>query len=260
MQKENISEKLSNLDNDSFERSTQKKLIYEKKGLISKYKEFFLGNVSFFFLLKYEIIILLFSQIPGALGFFLRKIFYRKLFKKVGKGVVFGRNMTIRHPKKISIGNNVVFDDNVVLDAKGEDNSGINIGDNVVVGRNTILSCKGGNINIGEHSNIGANCYIISETDFTLGKFVFIAGNSYLIAGGNHSYENREIPIMFQPSISKGGVRIEDDVWIGAGALVLDGVKIGKGAIIGAAALVNKSIPEYTIAAGIPAKIIKERK
>jgi len=64
---------------------------------------------------------------------------------------------------------------------------------------------------------------------------------------------------MFQPSISKGGVKIEDDVWIGAGATILDGVSIGKGAIVGASSLVNKNVPEYTIVAGIPAKTIKER-
>ena len=259
MRKENFSENLNNLDDDSFEKSAQKKLLYDKRSGFAKYKEFFLGNVSLFYFLKYEIIILLFSQIPGALGLFLRKIFFRKLFNKIGKGVVFGRNITIRHPKKISIGNNVIFDDNVVLDAKGKDNIGITIEDNVVVGRNTILSCKGGNIKVGKHSNIGANCYIISETEFEIGKYVFIAGNSYLIAGGNHSFENREIPMMFQPSVSKGGVKIGDDVWIGAAATVLDGVTIGNGSIIGASALVNKSIPEYSIAAGVPAKVMKTR-
>ena len=259
MQKENFSDKFNNLDKESYEKSAQKKLIYERKGAFAKYKEFFLGKVSFFYFLKYEIIITLFSSIPGAFGLFLRKIFFKHLFKRVGKGVVFGKNMTIRHPKKISIGDNVIFDDNVVLDAKGNDNRGIEIKDNVVIGRNTILSCKGGNIYIDEHSNIGANCYIISETEFQIGKYVFVAGNSYLIAGGNHTFENREIPIMFQPSVSKGGVKIEDDVWIGAGAIILDGVKIGKGSIIGAASLVNKSIKDFSIAVGLPAKVIKER-
>lgn len=259
MQKKNSSKNLEELDKDSFEKSAQKTLIYEKKGAFSKYKDFFLGNVSFLYFIKYEIITLLFSNIPGALGLFLRKIFFRKLFKRVGRGVVFGKNMTIRHPKKITIGNNVIFDDNVVLDAKGKNNNGIEIKDNVVIGRNTMLSCKGGDIFVDEHSNIGANCYIISETKFNLGKYVFIAGNSYLIAGGNHTYKSRDIPIMFQPSVSKGGVTIEDDVWLGAGVIVLDGVKIKKGAIIGAGSLVNKDIDEYSIAVGSPAKVIKSR-
>jgi len=92
----------------------QKDLLNKKAGVIKKYRQMFLGDVSFFFLLKYELVTTLFTSTPGALGFVLRKLFFRGLFKKIGQGVVFGRNMTIRHPLKIEIGNNVVFDDNTV--------------------------------------------------------------------------------------------------------------------------------------------------
>ncbi len=247
------------LDEKSKKASAQKTLLDKNTGMLSKYKTVFTGKVSFFYLLKYEFIITFIAPLPGALGLFLRKLFFKTLFKKTGKGVIFGKNMTIRHPKKIEIGNNVVFDENSVIDAKGDDNIGIKIEDNVFIGRNTILSCKEGNIKIGEHSNIGANCYLISETELTLGKYVFIAGNSYMVAGGNHSYENKDEPMMFQPSKSKGGIKIGDDVWIGASCTILDGVNIEKGSIIGATSLVNKSIPSYSIAVGIPAKVIKKR-
>ncbi len=247
------------LDEKSKKASAQKTLLDKNTGMLSKYKTVFTGKVSFFYLLKYEFIITFIAPLPGALGLFLRKLFFKTLFKKIGKGVIFGKNMTIRHPKKIEIGNNVVFDENSVIDAKGDDNIGIKIEDNVFIGRNTILSCKEGNIKIGEHSNIGANCYLISETELTLGKYVFIAGNSYMVAGGNHSYENKDEPMMFQPSKSKGGIKIGDDVWIGASCTILDGVNIEKGSIIGATSLVNKSIPSYSIAVGIPAKVIKKR-
>ncbi|NIM16950.1 MAG: hypothetical protein GTO45_33700 [Candidatus Aminicenantes bacterium] len=237
----------------------QKDLLDKKKGTIRKYKEFFLGKVSFFYFLKYELIMLFFSRVPTALGFALRKLFFPTLFKKVGKGVVFGRNMTIRHPKKIEIGESVVFDDNTVIDAKGEDNNGLKIGNNVLIGRNTVISCKGGDIEIGDYSNIGPNNIIISESVFKIGKYVFTAGNVYMIAGGNHSFDRRDIPIWLQPCVSKGGIILDDDIWIGASSTVLDGVRIGRGAIIGAASLVHKRIRPYTINVGIPAQMVKRR-
>ncbi len=237
----------------------QKDLLDEKKGAIKKYKELFLGKVSFFYFIKYEIIMMLFSWVPGALGFAFRKIFFPLLFKKIGKGVVFGRNMTIRHPKKIEIGHNVVFDDNTVIDAKGENNTGLKIGDNVLIGRNTTISCKGGDIEIGDYSNIGPGNIIISESTIKIGKYVFTAGHMYMIAGGTHAFDRTDIPIWKQPSISKGGIIVEDDVWIGASTTILDGVKIGTGAIIGAAALVRKPIHPYTINVGVPAEMVKKR-
>jgi acetyltransferase-like isoleucine patch superfamily enzyme len=240
--------------------SVHKALMDTKKSSFKKYKELFVGEESFFFLVTYEWIVMFFSWIPGALGLFLRKLFYPLVFKKVGKGVVFGRNITIRHPRKISIGDNSSVDENVVLDAKGFDNEGIFIGEHVIIGRNTILSCKGGSIHLGDYSNISANCSLLSESKINLGKYCFLAGHCYLVAGGNHSFLRTDIPIMFQPSVDKGGISVGEDVWIGASATVLDGVSIGKGSIIGAGAVVRESLPEYAIAAGIPAKKIRDRK
>lgn len=259
--------RISEMDNKEKERQAkekhyiggQKDLLDSRKSATKKYREMFLGETSFFYFLKYETIITLFSMIPGALGFSLRKIFFPKLFKKIGKNVVFGRNMTIRHPLKIEIGDNVVFDDNSVIDAKGKDNLGLKIGDNVVIGRGSTLSCKGGDIEIGNYSNIGPNNIFISESSIKIGAYVFTAGQLYMIAGGNHSFERRDIPIWLQPSVSKGGIIIEDDVWIGASSTILDGVKIGKGAIIGAATLVHKRIKPFTVNLGVPAEMVKKR-
>jgi len=237
----------------------QKDLLDKKKGAVRKYRDLFVGDTSFLFFLKYEIIITLFSNIPGALGFVLRKIFFKKLFNKIGKGVVFGRNMTIRHPKKIIIGDNVVFDDNSVIDAKGENNRGITIANNVLIGRGSTISCKGGDISIGNFTNIGPLNTIISETSIEIGEYVFTAGHLYMIAGGNHTFERKDIPIWKQPSVSKGGIIIEDDIWIGASSTILDGVKIRKGSIIGAATLVHRKMPAYSVAVGVPAQIIKKR-
>jgi len=245
---------------EDFRGSVQKELIDKKRSFYSKYTALILGEKSPFAFLKYEFVIFFFSGMPGALGFFLRKIFYPVLFKKVGRGVVFGRHMTIRHPKKIAIGDNTFIDDNVVLDAKGEKNEGIRIGANAYIGRNTVLSCKEGSIFLDDFCNISANCLLLSETEIRMGKYCFLAGQCYLVAGGNHSFEDTTVPIMFQPSYSKGGIEIGEDVWLGAGVIVLDGASIGKGTIVGAGSVVTQPLPGYSIAVGTPAKKTRDRK
>ncbi|MEW5901180.1 MAG: acyltransferase, partial [Acidobacteriota bacterium] len=190
----------------------------------------------------------------------LRKLFYPSLLASVGKGVVFGRNITLRHPHKIFLGANCFIDDNAVLDAKGEKNRGLRLGDNVYVGRNTILSCKEGSISIGDFSNLSANCSLLSETEIKLGRYCFLAGHCYLVAGGNHSFDDLSKPIMLQPSLSKGGIQIGDDVWLGAGVIVLDGVSIGRGTVVGAGAVVTQPLPEFSVAVGSPAQKIRDRR
>ncbi len=235
-------------------------MLDSRQGAIAKYKSLVLGEkTGLLKLIKYELIVSLLGPLPGAAGYLLRKIFFPMLMKKTGSGVVFGRNMTIRHPDKIEIGDNTIFDDNSVIDAKGESNRGIIIGSNVLIGRGTTLSCKNGNISIGDYSNLGPGNTILSETELNIGKYVYTAGHLYMIAGGNHSFERRDIPMFHQPSYSRGGISLGDDVWLGANATVLDGVTIEKGSIIGAASMVNKNIPEYSIAVGAPAKVIKKR-
>jgi acetyltransferase-like isoleucine patch superfamily enzyme len=245
---------------NEFRGSVQKELLEGRKSLFSKYTDIFVGEKRFWRLARFELITLFFSSIPGSLGLALRKIFFPSLFQKAGKGVIFGRNITLRHAHKISLGSNCFIDDNAVLDAKGKANEGLHLGDNVYVGRNTILSCKEGSIFIGDFGNISANCSLLSETEIRLGKYCFLAGHCYLVAGGNHSFDDMTTPIMFQPSFSRGGILIADDVWLGAGVIVLDGVNIGKGSVVGAGAVVTESLPEYAVAVGSPARVIRDRR
>ncbi len=249
-----------NNQKDFEEKSVHKVLLNKKQSALKKYSALFIGKENIWQILKYELITLLFSWIPGALGIILRRIFYRLILKKIGKGVALGHHITLRHPHKISIGNNSFIDDYAVLDAKGEKNTGIIIGENVILGRNTILSCKGGSIFLEDFSNISSNCSLLSETEIRVGKYTFLAGHCYLVAGGNHSFERTDTPIMFQPSITKGGIHIAEDCWLGASVTVLDGVSIGKGSVIGAGSLLIDSLPEYSVAVGSPAKRIRDRR
>jgi len=208
--------------------------------------------------LKYELIIMLFQDMRGAAGIFFRNLFYPFLFKKVGKGVSFGKAITIRHPHKITIEDNVVIDDYCVLDAKGLDNNGIYISENIFIGRNSILSCKNGNIILEKNVVVGFNCEVISASTVVIGENTLISAYVYIIGGG-HDYSRVDIPISEQEKPSFG-ITIEKNCWIGAGAMVFDNVTIGRDTIIGAGAIVSKDIPAYSIAAGVPARVAKSRK
>lgn len=245
---------------EPYKGSVQKTLMDQSKSASKKYIDLFIGKRNFWQIIKYEFIIFLFSWIPGALGFFLRRIFYPMIIGKVGKGVAFGHHITLRNPHKIQIGDHSFIDDFAVLDAKGDEADGILIGTNVIVGRNTTLSCKGGSIELGDYANISAGCSLLSETKISVGAYTFLAGYCYLVAGGNHSFERTDIPIMFQPSVRKGGIAIDEDCWLGASVIVLDGTSLGKGCVAGAGAVVTKPFPPHSIIVGIPARKIKDRR
>ena len=91
----------------------------------------------------------------------------------------------------------------------------------------------------------------------TIGNYVH-TGTNVVMLGFNHGFYTRDIPTKEQDYMD-APIVIEDDVWIGAGAILLAGVTIGKGAIIAAGAVVNKDVPDYAIVGGVPAKVIKYR-
>ncbi|MBN2010334.1 acyltransferase [candidate division KSB1 bacterium] len=236
----------------------QKELFDQKTSALKKYQQLIIGKIGLGSLIKYELIMLLTSWVPGALGLVLRMKLYPLLLGNVGRGVTFGQNVVLRHPHKIKIGDNVVIDDNVVLDAKGQDNDGITIGNGVFLGRGTIFNCKNGDIVLDDNVNMGFNCHIFSASRVKLGKNALIAANCYMI-GGTHKFTRLDISPLEQERESKG-IDMGANIWLGSNVQVMDGVTVGHDAIIGTAAVVNDSIPDYAIAVGIPAKVIKNRK
>ena len=251
---------MSNQDRQIDKTEFQALLASEKQSAIDKYANIAVGRKGLIPLLRYELASWFLSPMPGALGFLLRSKFYPRLLASAGRSLVFGRGICLRHPNRIRLGDGVMVDDNCVLDAKGDSPEGISLGDGVVISRNTIVSCKGGGIKIGRNSNISANCILISESSLSIGDNVLVAGMTYIIAGGNHRIDRTDIPIIRQPMLQKGGVRIEDNCWLGANVTVLDGVTIGRDSVIGAGAVVTEDIPEFAIAVGVPAKVVKIRK
>jgi len=237
-----------------------KRIFDSRKSSLELYQEMFVGKKDLAGLLKYEIINTFLSSIPGALGLLLRKTFYRSLFKAAGNNVIFGRNITLRHPHKISIGSNVIIDDNCILDAKGENNEGISIGNRVTIGRNSALICKNGDIRVGSNVNITPSVHLVVAPGgkIEIGDNVEIGSFSHFSAG-TYSMEKNDILPSVQGRISRG-IIVKDLIMIGAGVIILDGVTIGKSSIIGAGSVVTESIPEHSVAFGIPARVMKERR
>jgi acetyltransferase-like isoleucine patch superfamily enzyme len=222
-----------------------------------KYVGLVVGRPGLGALLKYELIVMLAQARVGAFGLLLRKWLYPRLLGSCGSNVVFGQNVVLRHPHKIHVGSNVVFDDNCLLDAKGESNSGIRVGDRVFVGRNTILSCKNGDIELKDGANIGFNCEVFSASRVIIGAGVLMAAYGYII-GGDHDFSNPARPVQEQARTSSG-VTVGDGAWLGAGAKILDGVSIGSHAVVGAGAVVRDDVADYAVAVGVPARTVSSR-
>lgn len=143
----------------------------------------------------------------------LRAMFWKTLFKKMGKGVTIQGGFMCTSPQGVSIGNNVTITRDVILDGHG----GLEIGDYVMVA----------------------------------------PGVSIITAA--HGFSRLDIPMMYQ-DLTFNKVVIEDDVWLGLRAVIMPGVRVGRGAVVGACAVVTKDVPPYAVVVGVPAKVIKTRK
>jgi len=232
----------------------QDQLFRAPGGARAKYSRLIVGKPGLWALLKHESFGSYTQWVPGALGLMLRKFTYPWLLGSCGRNVVFGKDVVLRHPHKIHIGDNVVIDDHCLIDAKGEANQGIRIGSGVFIGRNSILSCKNGDITLGDGVNIGFNCEVFSAGQVTIGPNTLLAAYAYLI-GGDHDFSDPGVAVNAQPRRAVG-IRVGEGVWVGAGAKVLDGVTIGDRAIVGAGAVVLSDIPAGARAVGVPARVL----
>jgi len=116
-----------------------------------------------------------------------------------------------------------------------------------------------GSIRIGRRCYINSGCVLYIGNGIEIHNHVSIGANC-VFAPTNHEYSDRSIPIQFQGfRESKGGIVIEDDVWIGSGTVLLDGAIVRKGAIVGAMSLVRGEVASYTIVGGNPLRQISER-
>lgn len=144
----------------------------------------------------------------------------------------------------------------------------MNIGENVSMGEDVVIECYdtyegvkftprfeiGNNSSFGDNGHISCINIVKIGNNVRIGRKVFITDNAH----GASARELLDIRPNLRPLISKGPVIIEDNAWIGEMVCVLPGVRIGKGSIIGANAVVTKDVPQYCVVGGNPAHIIKD--
>ena len=180
------------------------------------YRALVYGDLPWHRALYAEVVTTLFGGLGGAAGLWLRRTLYRPLFARAGGGVLFGRNVTLRHAHRIRLGEGVIVDDNAVLDAKGEGSAGITLGERVFIGRNTILYCKGGDIVVGDGVSFSANCQVASTRRVEVGADTVIGSFSYLLSGGEYDPAS-PVPFARQSGQHEArALRIGPNCWLGA--------------------------------------------
>lgn len=126
-------------------------------------------------------------------------------------------------------------------------------GENVNIEHGAVISSK---LSIDDNSGIGIDC--VCGGELVIGKDVMMAPECVFISR-NHEYSDVNIPMRLQGYKEEEPCIIGDDVWIGRRVMIMPGVKVGKGVVIAAGAVVTKDIPDYAIVGGVPAKVIKFR-
>jgi len=232
-------------------------LFDDRRPRIQRYMDLVIGERGWGALVRYELVMLCSAWVPGALGLLLRAKLYPLLLGACGRNVSFGVNVTLRHPRKIRIQDDVAIDDGCVLDAKGAANQGIQVGRRVFLGRNSILACKDGDIVLEDGVNVSYNCAVFSASSVRIGAQTLLAAYCYVVGGG-HDFDQLDRPVVQQGRPSKG-IEIGPGGWLGAGAVILDGVSVGHDAVIGAHAVVTQDIPPFAVAAGAPARVVRDR-
>lgn len=127
-------------------------------------------------------------------------------------------------------------------------------GENVNVEKGVFFG-NGSAIRIGNNSGLGINCNV---GHVKIGNNVLM-GRDVIIMSTMHQFADLNIPIRLQGCTLPKEVTIEDDVWIGHRVIIMPGIKIRKGSIVGAGAVITKDVPEYSIVGGVPAKVIRYR-
>ena len=164
-------------------------------------------------------------------------------------------NCYVKNPAQITLGRKVKVHGNTTLDASSTGR--IVLGDRVTLNRYAYIIASRGGVTFGHDSAVNNFSVINGAGGVNIGNHVLIGPNVQIVSY-QHAYADPTTVIDLQELIYKEIV-IEDDVWIGASAVILAGVRIGKGSVVGAGSVVTKSCAPYSVLAGVPARVIKKR-
>lgn len=180
-----------------------------------------------------ELWLSLFAWIPTTIGVGARLVAWQPLFCHCGR-VRFGQSVTVQGCRNIALADGVRIGKGCHLYAR---TGALEMGENAALNINVVVDADGGHIRMGAHVTVGPGT---------------------VIRAANHNFDRTDVPIMFQGH-EYGEVTIEDDVWIAANCTITPGVRIGRGAVVGAGAVVTKDVEPYTVVGGVPAKPLRKR-
>jgi acetyltransferase-like isoleucine patch superfamily enzyme len=200
---------------------------------------------------------LLLGWMPTIAGIGLRAVFYRLMMHMEGQAAI-ERSVRLRFANLIRLGHGAYLDENVYIHACPQ---GVEIGAGTLVMHGSVLHVYNFRdlphafIRIGRDSLIGEYNVIRGQGGVTIGDRVYTSPGTQIIAV-NHVFNDPERPFVEQ-GITAEGIVIEDDVWLGSNCVVTDGVRVGKGSVVAAGAVVTKDVPPHSVVGGVPAKVIR---
>jgi acetyltransferase-like isoleucine patch superfamily enzyme len=173
-----------------------------------------------------------------------------------------GRRTRVLFPRHLHAGRGVFLGDDGFVNCYGT--RGIVLGDHVRIREGAWIQATsrleepGVGLSVGDHTYIGPRCLLGAGGGIQIGRRATFGAGVHLLAE-NHEFRDPDRAIQAQ-GVSRAGISVGDDVWMGNNVVVLDGVRIGDGAVIGAAAVVTRDVPDYAIAVGNPARVIGSRR
>jgi acetyltransferase-like isoleucine patch superfamily enzyme len=196
--------------------------------------------------------------VPTILGIGLRAVVYRAMLRMDGWCAI-ERRVRLRFAGHVRLGRGSYLDEGVYVHACP---GGVEIGERTMVMHGAVLHVYNfrdlphAGIRIGSDGLIGEYTVIRGQGGVTIGDRVYTSPMTQIMAV-DHVFDDPGRPFTEQ-GITARGIRIEDDVWLGASAVVTDGVRIGRGAVVAAGAVVTRDVPPHVVVAGVPARIVRE--
>lgn len=196
--------------------------------------------------------------IPGIVGIGVRGLLYRGILQMDGIAAI-EDGVRLRFASNVRLGRGVYLDHGAYIHACP---GGVSIGPDSLVMKNAILHVYNfrdlprAGITIGARSLVGESCILRGQGGITIGDDVYLGTLVQLLAV-NHIFDDVSRPVSHQ-GITAEGIRIADGAWVGSGAIVLDSVRIGRNAVVGAGAVVTKDVPDYCVAVGNPARVVRD--
>jgi len=200
---------------------------------------------------------LLAGWIPTLLGIGVRGALYRLMLRMDGWAAI-ERGVRLRFANHIRLGHGSYVDEGVYIHACP---GGVEIGDATLVMHGAVLHVYNfrdlphAGIRIGRDGLISEYTVIRGQGGVVIGDRVYTSPHTQIVAV-NHVFDDPDRPFIDQ-GITAEGIVIEDDVWLGAAAVVTDGVHIGCGAVVAAGAVVTADVPPHTLVAGVPARVVR---